>query len=384
MKILHTADWHAGKTLRNRSRIAELDACIEEMAAIAENERVEVAIVAGDLFDAAAPTPEAEQAVYRGLLRLAQTVELVIVVAGNHDSSARLQAIAPVLSHVRVHTGFKILPAAQGGVLKFETKRGERVNVALLPFMSQRNAVRASDLMELDASQLTGKYAGTCSSVIGKLCENLDKDAVRLAVAHLHITGGTLGGGERLAHSIDDYHIPAQAFPSNLHYAALGHLHAPQVIPGACPIHYSGSPMQLDFGETETKNSVYVIEAWADRAAEIKPVLIKCGRKLKTLTGTLDSLPSFKDVDPESFLRLILSDDAVVGLADRARELFPNAVEVLVKPKQATSCAEQLDYDGISPSALFAMYLKEIGEKDARLLAEFRALSEEVDAAPTA
>ena len=103
-------------------------------------------------------------------------------------------------------------------------------------------------------------------------------------------TGGVLGGGEREAHTILDYAVSATAFPADAQYVALGHLHRSQVIAGPCPIRYSGSPLQLDFGETADRKSVLVAEAHPGRPVELREHLLTAGRRLRTLEGTLEEV----------------------------------------------------------------------------------------------
>src|SRR5213596_2801936 len=102
MKLLHTSDWHVGKLLRGRSRADEHREVLAEIAGIAAAEEVDAVLVAGDLFDTAAPSPESEEIVYRALLGLAATGATVVVVAGNHDNPRRLSAVAPLLELGRV------------------------------------------------------------------------------------------------------------------------------------------------------------------------------------------------------------------------------------------------------------------------------------------
>ena len=102
MRFLHTGDWHVGKALRGRSQADEHRAVLAEVAAVAEAEQVDAALVAGDLFDTAAPSAESEQIVYEALLALARTGAHVVVVSGNHDNERRLQAVAPLLELGRV------------------------------------------------------------------------------------------------------------------------------------------------------------------------------------------------------------------------------------------------------------------------------------------
>ncbi|MEY2591749.1 MAG: repair protein SbcD/Mre11, partial [Acidimicrobiaceae bacterium] len=146
MRFLHTADWHVGRMLRGRSRAEEHVAVLAEIASIAREQEVDAVLVVGDLFDTAAPTPEAERIVYRALLDLADTGATVIVLAGNHDSERRLQAVEPVLERGRVITRPVFAKPDEGGVVEVVSRDGsERAKVACLPFLSQRYVVKAAD-----------------------------------------------------------------------------------------------------------------------------------------------------------------------------------------------------------------------------------------------
>src|SRR5690606_36562965 len=151
VKLLHTADWHVGKAIQGRSRAAEHQAVLAEIAEVAERESVDLVVVAGDLFDTASPSPEAERIVYRALLDLAAGGRPVVVVAGNHESAQRLAAVAPLSEASGIHVAAAIRPPGEGGVLELDTD-GERAQVALLPFPSQRYVVKADLLISGDAA----------------------------------------------------------------------------------------------------------------------------------------------------------------------------------------------------------------------------------------
>jgi exonuclease SbcD len=102
MRILHTADWHVGKTIRGLSRADEHRAVLDEIVGLATERSVDLVIVAGDLFDTASPTPEAEQIVYQALLGLRASGAQVVVIAGNHDNPNRLLAVAPLFDELAV------------------------------------------------------------------------------------------------------------------------------------------------------------------------------------------------------------------------------------------------------------------------------------------
>lgn len=377
MRILHTSDWHVGRTIRGRSRADEHEAVLAEITGIAEAERVDLVLIAGDQFDSAAPAPEAERIVYRALLDLADAGAQVVVVAGNHDHAHRLAAVAPLLTARGIQTGATLRASEDGGVRTVSTRGGERARIALVPFLSQRKLVRATDLMALDADQHAGRYDAGVRHVVGRLVEAFAPDTVNLVVAHLMVAGGMLGGGEREAHTIFDYAVSARAFPASAHYVALGHLHRPQRIPAACPVYYSGSPLQLDFGETGDEKAVLLVDARPGVPAEVRTVPLKSGRRLRTVRGTLDELEARAGEQGDDHLRVVVRGQARAGLADDVRSWFPEAVEVVVESPDATRAEGRPARLGRSPHELFAEYLAEQGADDERVRALFAELLDE-------
>ena len=241
VKLLHTSDWHVGKAIRGRSRAEEHRAVLAEIVAVAQNEAVDLIVMAGDLFETAAPNPESEALVYQAFLQLAG-VAPVLAIAGNHDNPRRFKAIAPLLELGRVTLLPEVVGPAAGGTLDLTVADGTPVKVAMLPFLSQRAIVRADQLMDDAAFEQAQLYADRLQRVIGALTSTFSGDSVNLVVAHAFVQGGATGGGERSAHLQEEYAVPALAFPATASYVALGHLHRPQAIRGATSIHYCGSP----------------------------------------------------------------------------------------------------------------------------------------------
>jgi exonuclease SbcD len=210
-----------------------------------------------------------------------------------------------------------------------------------------------------------------------------DADAVNVVLAHLMVMGGTMGGGERSAHTVFEYWVPTTSFPATAHYVALGHLHRAQRLEGPSPIHYAGSPLQLDFGETANEPSVNLVVAEPGTAGvEVRPVPLSSGRRLRTLRGTPDELLA---VDVASLgddhLRLVVDSGPRPGLADELRAQFPAAVEVAlaarVEPTDVAGDAAP-SRAGRTPHELFEDYLEQRGASDARVLALFDELVGEV------
>ncbi len=366
MKILHTSDWHVGRTIRGRSRADEHRAVLDEIARIASNQAVDLVLVAGDLFDVVAPAAESEQIVFRGLLDLAG-IAPVVLVAGNHDHPRRLEAVAPLLELGRVQLGATLRRPDEGGVIRVRSESGETARIALVPFVGQRAIVTADDLMVLDPDQHGGKYAGRLAAVLGKLTEGLSTDEVNLVVAHLMVAGGRPGGGERAAHTILDYAVSANAFDGALSYVALGHLHRAQRIAAAAPVWYSGSPLQLDFGETEDRKVVLVIEAVPGLPARVLEVPLAAGRLLMRLRGTFEQVAAMAGEVGDAYLRVELEEPARVGLADEVRGVLPNAVDVTIAPagrEEPTPAPLRL---GRPPHELFVEYLTQRNVSDQRL-----------------
>lgn len=382
MKVLHTSDWHVGKTLRGRDRSAEHEAVLREVVEVADREQVDLVLVVGDLFDTAAPTADAERIVYRALLGLSDRGHrTVVVVGGNHDNPRRLAAVRPLLDLGSVHLQPDLLPADRGGVLEL-LAGGVRVRVALLPFLSQRWIVKADDLMALDADQHRGQYAARMAQIVQALTAGFDDQAVNLVAAHLMVVGGTMGGGERSAHTVFDYAVPSTVFPAGASYVALGHLHRSQAIPAPCPVRYSGSPLQLDFGETADQKSVTLVEASPGTPASVREVPLTAGRRLRTVSGSLSELEALAPEVGDDHLRVIVHEPTRVGLAEEVRALLPTAVDVVVERVDAAPRRDRTAGSAErTPTELFADFLAERGEDDPRLLALFGDLYEEVLAA---
>jgi exonuclease SbcD len=376
MRILHTADWHVGRTVRGRSRIAEYDVVLGQIADVARQAPADLVVVAGDLFDAGAPPPEAERVVYRTLLELSD-VAPVVVVAGNHDSDRRLGALAPVLQRVRVFTRAHVARPEEGGVVEVATGSGERVKVACLPFLSQRYVVRACDLMDLDADETAQRYDDRIRRIVNVLTNEMGGDTVNLLVGHIMVVGANPGGGERAAHLATDYAVSSAAFGPQLSYVALGHVHRAQRVPAACPVWYAGSPLQLDFGDEENKPCVLLVEVQPGRPARVDQISISGSRRMLTVSGTLYDLQRLAPDLQDAWLRVVVRAERRAGLADEVRRLLPDAVDVLLDAPARAATAAMASRAEKTPGELFRAYLREQVGLDERMAELFDQLYEE-------
>ncbi len=181
-------------------------------------------------------------------------------------------------------------PPDRGGVVTFRTRAGEDVQVAVLPFLTQRYAVRAAEIVTQTPSENVRAYDEMTRQIVAALTAGFGPGTVNLLMSHLTCIGGLFGGGERTAQSIFEYAVPASIFPVSAHYVALGHLHRRQSLPAHCPVHYSGAPIAVDFGEQDNTSVVCLVEATPSTPARVTDIPLTAGRRLRTVRGTLAEL----------------------------------------------------------------------------------------------
>lgn len=380
MKLLHTADWHVGKVLKGVSRLDEQRAVLAEIVEVARAEQVDLVVVAGDVFETSVPGADAQQVAWHTLLALRATGAAVVVVAGNHDPADAFDALRPVFAGLGITLLGRPRRPDDGGVVELTTTGGERVRLALLPFVSQRGVVKAADLMAIDAAQLAGEYAARLTAVLAALTGSFDATAVNVVVAHATVRGGVLGGGERDAQTVFDYTVPATAFPPTTTYAALGHLHRTQDLPAACPLWYSGSPIAVDFGEQADPKHVLLVEAGPGLPAKVRRHMLGAPRGLRTVKGTVAQLAAMAGEVGDDLLRVVVTEPARAGLAGEVRAVLPNALDIRVEraddgdsPRVGVAGVDG-GHVGRSPHELFAAFLAHRGMEDPRVQVLFAEL----------
>lgn len=386
MRLLHTSDWHVGKTIRGHSRLDEHRSVLQEITTIAANQTVDLVVVAGDLYETAAPSAEAESVVNAALLALAE-VAPVFVVSGNHDNARRLEAVAPLMSLARIIVASRPQPPSEGGRHRLTTDAGVDVDVAMLPFVSQRGIVRSGELMSNAGFENAQSYGDRMQRLISVLTSDMNGDAVNVLIAHAFVAGAASGGGERAAHLVDEYAVSAVDFPASLQYVALGHLHRNQQMLGATAIHYSGSPLQLDFGEAQQAKGVNIVDMEPGLPAKVQTVPLTDGRSLVTLTGSMADLRAQVDAMDESqrnrlaesWIRVRVLEAARLGMADQVRELVGDGVvDVRIESPTGTVGANRRRDPGRSPGQLFGDYLTEVGVSEPQLTKAFNNLYDDL------
>ncbi len=384
MRILHTADWHVGRRLGRHDRTQEMRDALDEVARIADEEQIDLVLVAGDVFDRATPPVESLSVGLSALLRLGEG-RPVVVVAGNHDAPDLFDALAPLMRDRGVHLIGRIRSPRAGGVLGPD-ELGVPAVVAGFPFLREGRVV---DFMT-EAGSWYGTYADKIATLTDAyntaLVERAGTDLVPVLVAHFMVSGVRVSRSERELHIGDAYTATAQAIPAGPQYVALGHIHAPQPVPGApVPAAYAGSLLPMDFGEAGEAKRVVIVDVEPGRLATLRSVPIHAGRPLQQVRGTWEEVAARANELADSYLDLTIS----VGgpdpeLGRRAAALFPYLVRVRAeRPIQARR--ERSIGARPSDDELYAAFVRATTGEDApaELAQLFRDTMEEVaDAAP--
>ncbi|HBV87659.1 MAG TPA: exonuclease sbcCD subunit D [Desulfosporosinus sp.] len=300
MRILHTSDWHLGRTLEGRSRIEEQMTFINELCKIVEDEAVDLILIAGDVFDTVNPPAIAEELFYAALDRLsAGGSRAIVAIAGNHDNPERLCAASPLAErngitlyglpkevlkpsnpNLLAQTNQKRVTrvaAGQGWVELDIPNCSDPAIVAMLPYPSES---RLNEVLSesLDEEILRKEYSKRVQQLFSSFSQHFRPDAVNLGISHLFVRGGMESESERPIQLGSAPTVETNALPSGAQYVALGHLHRAQVVKGAvAPTRYSGSPLAYSFSETGYAKSVTLVEAFPGRAVTTREIFLSAG-----------------------------------------------------------------------------------------------------------
>ena len=298
-KILHTSDWHIGRRLKNRERYDEFSAFFKWIEEIIKSENIEALLVAGDIFDNTTPGTKAQDLYYSFLSRIIKTnCRHVVIISGNHDSPAFLDAPKDLLKIFKIHVigGARENPEDEVLLLKDDSGENELI-VCAVPYLKERDVrtFSSSDEIEkIDSSLIAGikNHYEKVFDAAEKLKEKLkEKNVPVIAMGHLFARGGKVndGDGVRSLYVGTAVEVGADLFRDFLTYTALGHLHSPQKISRE-NIRYSGSPLVMDFGETGTKKAVNILELDGEKLISVKEIPVPVFQRIERIQGNLDEI----------------------------------------------------------------------------------------------
>ncbi|MBN2886797.1 MAG: exonuclease SbcCD subunit D C-terminal domain-containing protein [Chromatiaceae bacterium] len=293
MRLLHTSDWHLGRALHGRRREAEFAAFLDWLIDCIERERVDVLLVAGDIFDTTTPSHAAQELYYRFLWRVANShCRHLVIIAGNHDSPSFLEAPRELLRALDIHVRASLDSDPTDQVLCLADQQGAtELILCAVPYPRERD-LRLVEAGE-DAEDKERKLIAAIQAHYGRVFAEAERARAALgrwvpvvATGHLFVRGGqTLDGdGVRSLYVGSLSAVGADLFPDWLDYVGLGHLHVPQTIQRHEQRRYSGSPLPMGFGEARHTKEVCLVEFEAGET-RVRPLPLPCFQPLESIQG---------------------------------------------------------------------------------------------------
>ena len=335
MRLLHTSDWHLGRSLHRADLREAQSAFLDALVETARAERVDAVLVSGDVYDRAVPPVDAVALLEDALVRLRATGARVVVTSGNHDSARRLGFGARLVEGAGVHLRTRADAVADPVLL--DDEHGP-VAVYGLPYL-EPDAVRA-DLPPDPADPSAPAPRGQEGVVLrAAACARADLAARGVArsvvLAHAWVAGGDACESERDITVGGVGRVPVSAF-DGFTYTALGHLHGPQVLRES--VRYSGSPLPYSFSEAGHVKGSWLVELDARGLARVEHVPAPVHRRLSVVRGEIDDLltsPRFSEQQAH-WVSAVLTDTARPEAAfDRLAARFPHLLTLSWEPSGA-------------------------------------------------
>jgi exonuclease SbcD len=334
MKILHTADWHLGKRLDRFSRLEEQTLVMDEIVKIADEQHVDLILIAGDLFDNFNPSVEAVELFYKTLKRLSLNGKRpVIAIAGNHDSPNLINAPDPLARECGIiligHPKAKISPfeteffnisSSEEGFLELKFKDSEiPVRILHTPYA---NEIRLKEYFgENKEEEINKVLAENWKNLADKFC---DENGINILTAHLYMNkkGGEIleePEGEKPIKIGNADLIFSDIIPDQIQYTALGHLHAFQNIGSPeKPVIYSSSPLCYSFSEAGQKKYISVIDAEPGKTVALEKIQLQNGRILARKTfDSVEKAVHWLIENPNTFVELTLESETFLTADER-------------------------------------------------------------------
>ena len=329
MRLLHTSDWHLGRSLHRADLRAAQSAFLDHLVDVARAEKVDAVLVAGDVYDRAVPPVDAVELCEDALLRLHDTGARIVLISGNHDSARRLGFGSGLLEKAGVH--LRTRPGALARPVVIEDAHGP-VAVYGVPYL-EPDAVRAE--LPPGQDEILRGHAGVLGHAVA--CIRADADARgiarRVVMAHGWVSGGAASESERDISVGGVGQVPAELF-AGFGYVALGHLHGQQTV--APQMRYSGSPLPYSFSEASHRKGSWLVDLDEAGTARVEQVPAPVYRRLSVLRGRLADLLGSAAYGryEDDFVSVTLTDPSrPEGAMDSLRARFPHVLVLAFEPE---------------------------------------------------
>jgi len=340
MRLLHTSDWHLGRTFHGASLIEAQRSVLQEIIDITANSQVEVVLISGDIYDRALPHVDAVQLCNWALRELRATGATVIITSGNHDSASRLGFGAELLDSAGVH----IIADLDRMLTPVVCDAGDhQVAIYGIPYLEPRMVMERLEATKASHESVVRAAIGEIDTHLATLRE-AKKPVVSVAMAHLFAAGGVGSDSERELSTGNLDVVPVELF-EHFDYAALGHLHGRQKVRDH--VRYSGSPLAYSFSEVNQTKGLWLVETNAQGIESIQEILLAVPKKLAVLKGKLDELLHDPELEhaTEAWCQITLTDrerpaDAMSAL----RRRFPDTVVLNFAPEGGEESAKPSSY----------------------------------------
>ncbi|MBC7325293.1 MAG: exonuclease SbcCD subunit D, partial [Moorella sp. (in: Bacteria)] len=381
MRFLHTSDWHLGRTLEGRSRQAEQEEFLEEICQLADEEKIDAVLVAGDVFDAFNPSAVAEQLFFDAMDRLAAGGKrAVVVIAGNHDSPDRLVAASPLARRHGIvllglpgdgppkpATANQSVCSISGGSSWLELSVPGRDHTAVLLTLPYPSESRLKELLHdslEDEAAAQQAYTYRIGRFFSQLANKYRSDTVNLALGHIYVQGGLTSDSERPLFSIGGAStVLSGDLPQGAQYVALGHLHRPQAVEGvSAPCRYSGSPLAYSFSEAGQAKSVVVADITPGQPAEIREIHLSSGCPLVRWQATKGVAQVYRWLnegrDRRAWIDLEITVDAPLSIQDvqQLRKACSRFIDIRVLYPGQSVESQRHSLAGLPIDELFAIF----------------------------
>ncbi|PCI32234.1 MAG: exonuclease sbcCD subunit D [Flavobacteriaceae bacterium] len=337
MKILHTSDWHLGHRLHDQVQTQEQELFLDWLLKTIISDKVDVLLIAGDIFDTGTPSTLSLKMYYDFLVRLKTTnCSHIIVTGGNHDSPGTMNAPRELLDTLSVKVVGKATENLADEVFKLSIS-DESIIVAAVPYLRDQDIRKAVAGEQFD--DITDRYKKALIhhySEVAAIASAMNTEGCpMIAMGHLFAIGGSISDSEQNIYVGNLGHIGAEDFPDCFDYIALGHLHRPQIVGGISKVRYAGSPVILSFSEINQIKKVVILETSNNQITAVNEIDVPTFRNIVRVKGSVD--------DCEIALNTVKSNE--FGLIPWVEVVLDNQSNAILGAGEINKIAEPLDLE---------------------------------------